>query len=463
MVNEFLDTQYNLDSTITAIATPVARAALGILRLSGKEALSIANNIFQGNHSLPDCPSHTVHLGNIIDGDKIIDEVLAAVYKGPNSYTGEDMVEFSLHGSPLILATACELLIKNGATLAQPGEFTLRRFLNGKVDLLQAEAVLNIINSSTKKTLESATKQLEGRLSARINPLGAALEALYMEMTAYLDFPDQELPALPIEKWLHTCTKILPALDALLEGFQQGKALKDGTRIVIVGKPNVGKSTIFNILVKDERVIVSPRPGTTRDVIKVTFNIAGLPVKLYDTAGFRIAKDIIEEEGVKRTSRKIDDADLVLFVLDASQPIDQNDINILKKIATNHIRYIPVLNKSDLGVAPAHKTSDYFTTEPIIISALNHEKVDELEAKIEDKIKDIFSNGEATINSLRHKKLLEEARGAVERSCKLMDTKTLELAAFEVKTAITAISTLVGKELTEDILGKIFANFCIGK
>ncbi|HVP35842.1 MAG TPA: tRNA uridine-5-carboxymethylaminomethyl(34) synthesis GTPase MnmE, partial [Terriglobales bacterium] len=338
----------NTEDTIAAISTSFGESGIGIVRLSGKNSVSIADKVFKGDISPLKAESHKANYGHIISkvNSEIIDEVFLTVFKAPKSYTKEDLVEISCHGNPFVLYRVLEEIIKAGARLANPGEFTLRAFLNGRIDLIQAEAVVEIIKAKTDLSLKQGLKHLQGELSEKLNSLRDALVNLLAELEARIDFPEDEIEEIDKSAILGQMEKIESEIKSLIDTYEEGKILREGLRLVIVGKSNVGKSSLLNAFLKEERAIVTPIPGTTRDAISEYTNFKGLPIRLTDTAGFRFSQDKIEIEGIKRTKIEINKADFLLLVVDASIGVTDEDKELEKDLA--EFGYIIVINKVDL-------------------------------------------------------------------------------------------------------------------
>ncbi len=453
-----------LDDTIAAIATPIGEGGLAVLRLSGPRALAIADLSFQPARDSAPRPSaaksHTLHFGHIVRDGRKVDEVLLAVMRAPHSYTCEDVVEVSCHGGILPARSVLEVLLANGARLAQPGEFTRRAFLNGRLDLAQAEAVVDLIHSQTELALRAAGEQLAGKLSARINELRDRLLETLAHIEAHIDFPDEDIAPDTRAQLLQRFEQSLAFMDQLLGTAREGQVLRRGVRAAIVGRPNAGKSSLLNQLLGRDRAIVSPQPGTTRDTIEETANIRGLPVVFVDTAGLREARDEIEAEGVRRSRQSIEHADLILQVLDGSAPLTAADEAFLTEFAGK--RRILIRNKSDLpllGELPPGSSS-------VDVSCVTGQGIEPLK----DAIKELIWSGEIRADMLevminsRHQEALQRGRDGVARALDAMNADaTLELVAADLRLAVNAIGEIVGKTSTEDLLDMVFSQFCIGK
>jgi tRNA modification GTPase len=471
------------DDTIAAIATPLGEGGLAVVRLSGAQALAVADKSFlpAGKHSLKSsaAPTHTIQYGKIIRGGKVIDEVLLAVLRAPRTFTREDTVEISCHGGILSAKLVLDTLLENGARLAEPGEFTRRAFLNGRIDLAQAEAVADLIHSRTELALAAANEQLAGKLSQRINRLRDDLMHTLAHVEAHIDFPDEDIAPDTKAQLLKQLENGVAFMDELLRTANEGQILRRGIRAAIVGRPNVGKSSLLNQLLGRDRAIVSPIAGTTRDTIEETANVRGLPVVFIDTAGLREARDEIEQEGIRRSRESLANAEFILHVLDASEPLTKADENYFAEFTGK--KRILVRNKMDLPVklilpngragSPlpadgAHGVTRPAETKIVDVSCASGQGIEALK----DAIKELVWSGEikaemlqVMINS-RHQDALNRARASTQMTIDaLRGEATLELAAMDLRIAVNAVGEIVGKTATEDLLDSIFSQFCIGK
>jgi tRNA modification GTPase len=457
------------DATIAAIATPLGEGGLAVIRISGAQAFAIADKCFQptGKNSLKPsaAPTHTIQFGKIVRAEKVIDEVLLAVLRAPRTFTREDTVEISCHGGLLPAKLVLDTLLANGARLAEPGEFTKRAFLNGRIDLAQAEAVADLIHSRTELALAAANEQLAGKLSQRINQLRDDLMLTLAHVEAHIDFPDEDISPDTKEKLLTRLENGISFMDELLRTANEGQILRRGIRAAIVGRPNAGKSSLLNQLLGRDRAIVSPIAGTTRDTIEETANIRGLPVVFIDTAGLREARDEIELEGIRRSRESLAAAEFILHVLDASEPLTDADKIYLKEFAGK--KRILVVNKIDLPGKLELRPQLITHHSPLItVSSLTGQGIEALK----DAIKNLVWAGEirsemlqVMINS-RHQDALNRARiTARQATDALRADATLELVAMDLRIAANAVGEIVGKTTTEDLLDSIFSAFCIGK
>ncbi|HEY5233811.1 MAG TPA: tRNA uridine-5-carboxymethylaminomethyl(34) synthesis GTPase MnmE [Verrucomicrobiae bacterium] len=458
----------NFDETIAAIATPLGEGGLAVVRLSGAQAVAIADKVFlpAGKNSLKPsaAPTHTIHFGKIIRDGKTIDEVLLAVLRAPRTFTREDTIEISCHGGILPAKLVLDTILENGARLAEPGEFSKRAFLNGRIDLAQAEAVADLIHSRTELALAAANEQLAGKLSHRINQLRDDLMKILAHVEAHIDFPDEDISPDTKSQLLNRLENGIAFMDELLRTANEGQILRRGIRAAIVGRPNAGKSSLLNQLLGHDRAIVSTIPGTTRDTIEETADIRGLPVIFIDTAGLREARDEIEAEGIRRSRETLEKAELILHVLDASESLTGADENYLAEFYSK--KRILVLNKFDLQrkmdlPEPVARHSPLVT-----VSCLSGQGIESLK----DAIKNLVWAGkieagmlQVMINS-RHQEALGRTRAATLRTIEaLRADMTLELVALDLRIAINAVGEIVGKTATEDLLDSIFSQFCIGK
>lgn len=456
------------EDTIAAISTPLGTGGLGIVRLSGENAILIADKIFVGKTPPSQAPTHTVNYGRIVDTNtkEDIDEVFLTVMKAPRSYTKEDMVEITSHGSSFILYKILQQTLNCGARLAYPGEFTFRAFLNGRIDLAQAEAVAEVIKAKTDLSLKVALSHLEGSLSEKLNSFRDRLIEILANLEVQIDFPEEDLEPKDRSLILAELKEIEDEISLLLSTYDEGKILKDGLRVVIVGKPNVGKSSLLNAFLKEERAIVTPIPGTTRDAISEEANFKGIPVRLVDTAGFRVSKDTIELEGIKRTKLEINRADMILWVVDASLKLDQDELDLENQV--KDFKHIVVLNKIDLASEKQILEIEQNLKEKVKrkICALKQEGINELIDTIASMAITIDrdSNGDVILTNLRHKDSLWRAKEGILKGRKSLEKNmSLEFVALDLRIALDSIGEIVGKVVTEDILNKIFSDFCIGK
>ncbi len=449
------------DDTIVAPATAPGEAALAVVRLSGKNAFAIADSVFSGSVRLSDAPSHTVHHGHIVDpaAKQKVDEVLASVFRALKSYTAEDSVEISCHGGRAVVSAIVELLVRAGARPAAPGEFTQRAFLNGRIDLAQAEAVADLISAQSEASRRASLEQLEGALSKKVNQLRESLLDVLAEVEANLDFPEEGIEPQRAGQILQTLAGVIAQVRTLAKSFKEGKVLREGYSVVIAGRPNVGKSSLLNALLQKERAIVTPVPGTTRDTIEEWALFSGVPVRLVDTAGLREWGGKIEKEGMRRTEEAIEKSDLVLLLLDASQKPNDEDRQILDKYQNR--KKILLYNKVDLI---SEKPSMAESNGSLYISATLGTGLDRLKEKIAKLALPSSGTESVLVTSARHKEALAKGFVYLLRAKRGLERgKGLELVAFELRRAVDSLGEITGEIVTEDILSRIFSKFCIGK
>lgn len=446
-----------MEDTIAAISTPFGEGAIALIRMSGSRAVEITAAIFRSARAPGELPSRVQHFGRIMDGDAKLDEVLLTIHRAPKSYTGEDVVEIGCHGGVLVTRRILELLLRHGAQPAGPGEFTQRAFLNGKMDLTQAEAVMDLISAQTDLALRAANEQLEGTLGRHALEMRERTLELLAHVEAYIDFPDEDIDPDTGTALLSRIDTIRTELRALLATADRGRVLREGLRTVIFGAPNVGKSSLLNLLLGYERAIVSATPGTTRDSIEEVIDLRGLPLRLIDTAGIRDSRDEIEREGISRTFRQVEKADLILHVFDATQPVPP----VASATDAHGASEIRILNKTDLGEDPSWSGQD-----GVRLSCTTSAGVRELEEAIAQSA---FGGSTARRDwsmaiNVRHRDCLRQALTYADAArAGIAEGTSPELIAEELRAAMNAIGDVVGRVDSEDLLGKIFASFCIGK
>lgn len=454
-----------LTETITAISTAMSDSGIGIVRMSGPEAFEIADRIYKGKKQLSSQESHTVHYGWIKDGEDTIDEVLVILMRGPHSYTGEDTVEINCHGGVFVVRKILETVLKNGARAAEPGEFTKRAFLNGRMDLSRAEAVIDVIHSKNEFALKNSVSQLRGSIQRKIQAMRD--EILYH--TAYiesaLDDPEHiSLDGYP-EKLKVTVNDMQEELNRSLSTFDSGRVLSEGIRTVILGKPNAGKSSLMNVLVGEERAIVTDIAGTTRDTLEENIRLHGISLNIVDTAGIRETEDVVEKIGVDKARANADDADLLIYVVDGSCPLDENDYQIMNLIEGR--KSIVLLNKTDLEmVLTPEEIKEKTGKEVVAVSAKEQRGIDLLE----EKIKELFLSGEIDFNdevmitNVRHKTAMSEALKSlslVKQS--IEDQMPEDFYSIDLMNAYEQLGTIIGESLEDDLVNEIFNKFCMGK
>lgn len=453
--------------TIAAISTAMGEGGIAIIRISGERSKEIANNIFEAKNKKPilDMKSYTMKYGYIIDENKNhIDEVIISYMKGPRSFTAEDTIEINCHGGVVATNKVLETVIRQGARLAEPGEFTKRAFLNGRIDLSQAEAVIDIITSKTELSMKSALMQSEGVISKEIRALRDKIISIIAHIEATVDYPEDDLEEVTADEAIKDLQDINEEIKRLIDTAEEGKILREGLSTVIVGKPNVGKSSLLNALTKENRAIVTDVPGTTRDVIEEYISVAGVPIKVIDTAGIRETEDIVEKIGVEKSREKISDADLVILMLDSNSGLTEEDKEII-----NHVRdkkYMVLLNKSDLDNNLTEEDLNFLECDNVFkISAKTGNGID----VVKSKIRDLFFKGEITTNNVivtnnRHKEALFRAYESINSAIEaLKNTFAIDLASIDIRNAWTFLGEITGDSLEENIIDKIFKDFCLGK
>lgn len=445
------------EKTIAAISTPTGTGGIAVIRMSGAAAVEIANRVFCGGARLLDVPTHTVHYGHITEADGTpIDEVLVTVMRAPRSFTGEDVVEIGTHGGITASRMVLRRLIEAGAYPAEAGEFSKRAFLNGKIDLAAAEGIIDIINSKNELAEKNALRQLSGGLSSKIEEIRSALVSLAAKMQVIIDYPDEELEEVGTEDICRTAKEQLARVTALLHTAQRGKVITDGIVTAIVGRPNVGKSSLLNMLSGENRAIVTDIAGTTRDIIEETVNLGGVMLRLTDTAGIRDTEDSIERLGVEKSLDAIERADLILTVLDATRPLSREDSELLLK--TEHKRRIVIINKCDLA--------DSVPADGIRISAKTGEGLDVLTEKIRElyELGKIEQDDTPIVTNARHSAALTHAaeflRGVADGAAAGIPS---DILSIDLNNAIDALGEITGSVVSEDIVSEIFHSFCVGK
>ncbi|UCG80647.1 MAG: tRNA uridine-5-carboxymethylaminomethyl(34) synthesis GTPase MnmE [Desulfobacterales bacterium] len=455
--------------TIAAVATPPGAGGIGVVKISGPRAVPIALPLLYPAKELSRVRSHHLYHGSIIDPEteRVLDEVLFGVMKAPHTYTREDVIEIQAHGSRCGLGAILELVLKRGARLAEPGEFTKRAFLNGRIDLSQAEAVIEVVTAQTKEGLELAARQLEGHLFEAIEAIRGPIETMLVEIEAAIDFPEDVEDIIRPGVFVRSMTQdVIAPLGALIDDYDEGHVYREGVAATIIGRPNVGKSSLMNRLLEKERAIVTAVPGTTRDFIEETVNIKGIPLRLIDTAGLHDTDNPLEAEGVKFTRRRLDEANLVLFMVDCSVPLNDEDMKIYDLVRNRET--ILVINKIDLGDEDAvRKILDRLGgLSWVKVSALYNQGIERLKAGMFEQV--THQSGPADVPSivpnLRHKVALERALGASKDVVEGLKTRRpAELVAVDLKEALDALGEIIGVITTEEILDQIFSRFCIGK
>jgi len=452
--------------TICAIATPSGNAGIGVIRISGKEVFTIVAPLYRGRGEFTDFVSHTAHCAEVIDPSTqdIVDEAIFLVMRAPHSYTGENVVEIQSHGSTFLLEKIVSLVLKQGARLAAPGEFTRRAFLSGKMDLAQAEAVMELISSRSSTHHQWALSQLKGQLSKKIVSLQEGLVPVIAQIEASIDFSEEEIPLLSPETMSQQIAEVLQAVSAMLADYEFGRQIREGYTVVIVGRPNVGKSSLLNLFLKEDRAIVTPFPGTTRDLLQETIHLDGLSIRLIDTAGYRQTEHPIEQEGVRRGEAAQKDADLTLWLLDAGEILAKEDLKLAEVLQFS--RKIIVLNKVDLprkleiDSIPGNPTAEHFLS----LSVKTGEGFMALRNRIKAELLGCDEKEAPAIGLLRHKKALEAAEKSLEHAlASVKQGLSMEFPAIDLREAVDALGEITGETTVDEILDEIFDQFCIGK
>lgn len=454
--------------TIAAIGTALSNSGISIIRISGKDSLNIIRKIFVSNSKI--MPNNIIY-GKIVENGKVVDTVLVSYFKNPKSYTGEDVCEINCHGGVQITREILQLVLENGARLAEPGEFSKRAFLNGKMDLTKAEAVINLINSKNTTQARIAANNLEGDLYKKIKEVREELIELMAHIEVSVDYPEYDYDEVENDNVISLLNKKIIEINNILSTYEQGKYIKDGVNVVILGKPNVGKSSLLNTLSRSQKAIVTEIPGTTRDVIEERINIGNIILNLSDTAGIRKTDDFVEKIGVKRSIEKIDEADLVIYLLNVESDIDDEDKEILSKIQNKGIKLITVINKIDKGQklkfnSALDELKRFDVNEVIKMSVLNNEGIDELKNKIEEifNTNDLDFENELIITNERHRDLLNKSKEYLEVAKKeIEDNEPIDIVSIVIKNATKSLGEIIGADVNQDIVNKIFEKFCLGK
>ena len=455
-------------STIASISTAPGIGGIGIVRISGENTFKIIEKIFipKTQSSIDEIKGYTLKYGNIIENGNIIDEVLVSYFKAPKSYTTENMCEINSHGGNIIVKKILELCLKNGADLAEPGEFTKRAFLNGRIDLAQAESVIDVINAKSDREVQSGIKQLEGYLSKEIKSIKKEILDVLVNAEVSIDYPEYDIPEVQEKEIREMIENVKSKLEKLEKSFNNGKIIKDGIKTAIIGKPNSGKSSLLNAILKEERAIVTDIAGTTRDTIEEFVNINGIPLKLVDTAGIRETSDEVEKIGVKKSIKQAEEADLIIAIFDASKELTQEDLEILKLIERKES--IILLNKVDLKTIITEKDERLKNSSANIlkISALNKIGIEDLYNKISEmfNLNKIKFDNEILITNIRHKNIISKALENIRKvEESLNNNMPIDIITIYIKEILENLSEITGEAVTEDVINEIFSKFCLGK
>lgn len=459
-----------MEDTITAVATAYGEGGIGIVRLSGGDAKNILDKIFvpRQKHYKESIANKRLYYGHIVDPSNghVVDEVLAVFMKAPATYTAEDVAEIYCHGSVVALRKTLALALRNGARLAEKGEFTKRAFLNGRLDLSQAEAVADLVRAKTDKTFDVALNQMEGALSERVKEIRNALTDLLVEITVNLDYPDEDIEIVTYQRLTESTSSIGDMIDKLLSTAGTGRIIREGLSVAIIGKPNVGKSSLMNALLRESRAIVTEIPGTTRDTIEEVISIRDIPVRLTDTAGIRETEDKIEKIGIEKSKESFNRADLIIFIVDGSSPLTGEDRKILSRLDGRKV--IILVNKTDLGLAAEEK--ELIVTLPhaklIRASIINGKGIAELELEIADMVYggQVRQEESLLVTNVRHMELLEQAKTAIADAHGMAErSEALDFIEVDVRRCWELMGEIIGESVTEDIIEKVFERFCLGK
>lgn len=455
--------------TITSISTPMGEGAIGIVRLSGPQAVEIADILYKGKHLLNDVPSHTINYGHIIDPEskEVVEEVMVSVLRAPKTFTREDIIEINCHGGILTINRVLELTMTYGARMAEPGEFTKRAFLNGRIDLSQAEAVMDFIRSKTDRTSKVAMNQIEGRLSDLIKKQRQSILEILAQVEVNIDYPEyDDVEDATTEFLLEQSKEIKQEINRLLDTGAQGKIMREGLSTVIVGKPNVGKSSMLNNLIQDNKAIVTEVAGTTRDVLEEYVNVRGVPLRLVDTAGIRETEDIVEKIGVERSRKALSQADLILFVLNNNEALTQEDYTLYEVVKNEDV--IVIVNKMDLEQnIDINEVKDMIGDTPLIqTSMLKQEGIDELEIQI----RDLFFGGEVQnqdmtyVSNSRHISLLKQARQTIQDAIDAAESGVpMDMVQIDLTRTWEILGEIIGETASDELIDQLFSQFCLGK
>ncbi|MCM0498884.1 tRNA uridine-5-carboxymethylaminomethyl(34) synthesis GTPase MnmE [Staphylococcus aureus] len=455
--------------TITSISTPMGEGAIGIVRLSGPQAVEIADKLYKGKHLLNDVPSHTINYGHIIDPEskEVVEEVMVSVLRAPKTFTREDIIEINCHGGILTINRVLELTMTYGARMAEPGEFTKRAFLNGRIDLSQAEAVMDFIRSKTDRASKAAMNQIEGRLSDLIKKQRQSILEILAQVEVNIDYPEyDDVEDATTEFLLEQSKEIKQEINRLLDTGAQGKIMREGLSTVIVGKPNVGKSSMLNNLIQDNKAIVTEVAGTTRDVLEEYVNVRGVPLRLVDTAGIRETEDIVEKIGVERSRKALSQADLILFVLNNNEALTQEDYTLYEVVKNENV--IVIVNKMDLEQnIDINEVKDMIGDTPLIqTSMLKQEGIDELEIQI----RDLFFGGEVQnqdmtyVSNSRHISLLKQARQTIQDAIDAAESGVpMDMVQIDLTRTWEILGEIIGETASDELIDQLFSQFCLGK
>lgn len=456
-------------STIAAISTAPGIGGIGIIRISGENTYNVLEKIFKPKQEIDfeQVKGYSIKYGHVIEEQKIIDEVLVSFFKAPNSYTTEDLCEISSHGGTYVVGKILELCLKNGAELAEPGEFTKRAFLNGRIDLSQAEAVIDVINAKTEKESKASINQLEGNLSTEIRETRDLLMSVMVEAEVSIDYPEYDIEEITNKKTINILEQVLVKLEKLMNSFETGKIVKDGIKVALIGKPNAGKSSLLNAILKEERAIVTDIEGTTRDIIEESISVRGIPICIIDTAGIRNTNEKVEQIGIERSRKSAEEADLIIAIFDGGDNLTNEDYDIINIIKNR--KCIAVLNKIDIKINEElkNKIKKQLPNINIIeISAKENIGIENIYKEIENlfKLNEIKLDNETIISNVRHKTIISNAIELTRRTIEITNQNLpIDMIAIHIKEILEEIGKITGETVSDEIIKEIFSKFCLGK
>ena len=453
-------------STIAAISTAPGIGGIGIIRMSGENCFEVLEKIFKQKNpqNIEDIKGYTIKYGNIVDKDEIVDEVLVSFFKAPKSYTAENMCEINSHGGIVIVNKILDLCIKNGAEVAEPGEFTKRAFLNGRIDLSQAEAVIDVINAKTDKEAKISMEQLEGSLSSKIEEIRKIIISVMADIEATIDYPEYDLEEVTNTKILNVLNEVDKLLESLEKSFYNGKILREGISTAIIGRPNAGKSSLLNVILNEERAIVTDIEGTTRDTIEEYISIDGVPLKIIDTAGIRTASDEVEKIGVSKAIEIAKKSDIIVAIFDSNRELNEEDDKILELLKDKNA--IIILNKSDLEKKINTSKIDKLNKPIVEISTKTRAGIEEFYEEISKmfKLKEIANDGETIVTNVRHKNIIINSRKNLQKAKEtILSNMPIDIISTYLKEIIEELGKITGETVTEDVINEIFSKFCLGK
>lgn len=456
-------------STIVAISTAPGIGGIGIVRMSGENAFVILNKIFRPKKefNINTVKGYTIKYGYIVNGDEVIDEVLVSFFKAPNSYTTENLCEISSHGGVYVVRKILETCLSNGASLAEPGEFTKRAFLNGRMDLSQAEAVIDVINATTEKEAKTSINQLEGVLSKEIKEIRELLMSVMVEIEVSIDYPEYDVEEVTNNKAYDILVNVYEKLDKLLKSFENGKIIKNGIKVAIIGKPNAGKSSLLNSILKEERAIVTDIEGTTRDTIEESITVSGIPIHIIDTAGIRNASNEVEKIGIEKSKKMAEEADLVIAIFDVSKELDSEDEEIIDLLKDK--TSIIVFNKIDLNIAKINKKAvenKLGNVEIVEISAKENTGIDKIYEQITNKfeLNEINLSNETIVTNIRHKDIIDKALKSTKKAMEVIQNNLpIDVIGIYIKEVMEDLGKITGESISDEIINEIFSKFCLGK